>query len=236
MINKSALVRRYRDAYGIARGTNTIGKIVQIVGLVFALGVGGISALVGLSLGGISGEAIGALLMAALGGVVGIIPGAFISLIGVLLSANGQMLLATLDGTVASSPFLDDADKVGMMHLQAAYPQASSSPTFTPPPLPAQNPVTRDNAIEPSWATTTNSKTPSDEEVTQNVTEACITSFGIEENQMRSSFDRLRIPPGNVQDLLDSIDERFGYYIPPIDRDTIRCPADIIAIILKTKS
>lgn len=237
MINKLALVRRYRDAYNVARVTDSIGKIVQIVGLVLAVGVGGISTLVGMSVGGVSGEVVGALLLAILGGIVGIIPGALISLIGVLLSANGQMLLATLDGTVCSSPFLDEADKVGMMHLQTQSLQPPSSPTYsTTISGGGKNPIIQDVPIVSSNEPSTYPRPPLDEIVAQNITEACKTLLGIREDQMHSDFWEHGITPGSVLDLLDSIDERFGYYIPTTERDALRCPADIIAVILDSRS
>lgn len=96
----TALMKRYRDAYLVARATGTIGKVIKGIGiLVIAMGL--IRA--GQSTNSISLfiASVGALLYCA----------------GVLVAAQGQILLASLDSAVNSSPFLTNEDKAKAMSL-----------------------------------------------------------------------------------------------------------------------
>lgn len=236
MIDKAALICRYSNAYGVATITNGIGKVVQIAGLIFGVVTGGLSALIGVSLGGMLGNAF-ALFIGALGGVIGILPGAFISLLGVLLSAHGQMLLATLDSTVSLSPFLDDSEKAKIMHLQTQQqiPSPYTPAQTNPPPLDTLSQGVRLSDNEQSVAQGKILGNPSNEDVTRIITAACMVSLGIKEFQMESSFQDLRIPQGKIFTLLDDIDAQHGFYLPPIDREGIKCAADVVKCILKSK-
>jgi hypothetical protein len=51
------------------------------------------------------------------GGVVGVFVGGILVLLGVLISAHAQMLLAQADAAVHTSPFLDYAEKANAMSL-----------------------------------------------------------------------------------------------------------------------
>jgi hypothetical protein len=73
----------------------------------------------------------------------------------------------------------------------------------------------------------------SQEEARGVIRKACMTSLGIKDTQMESLFSDLRVPPGDISDLLDDIEARYGFLIPPIDRDGLRCAADIERYILK---
>ena len=96
----TALMKRYRDAYLVARATATIGKVIKGIGiLVIAMGL--INA-------GQSASAIG--LFVAL-------VGALLYCAGVLVAAQGQILLASLDTAVNSSPFLTNEEKAKAMSL-----------------------------------------------------------------------------------------------------------------------
>ncbi|MEK6304553.1 MAG: hypothetical protein AABO41_28025 [Acidobacteriota bacterium] len=96
----TALMTRYRDAYLVARATATIGKVIKGIGiLVVALGLGS----AGQYLGGIG------LLVALVGGLL--------YCAGVLVGAQGQVLLASLDTAVNSSPFLTNEDRARAMSL-----------------------------------------------------------------------------------------------------------------------
>ena len=93
-------MKRYRDAYLVARATATIGKVIKGIGiLVIAMGL--INA-------GQSASAIG--LFVAL-------VGALLYCAGVLVAAQGQILLASLDTAVNSSPFLTNEEKAKAMSL-----------------------------------------------------------------------------------------------------------------------
>jgi len=76
--------------------------------------LGGIIFLVALALAGSLGLVLGGLGLAiAVGVAIGILA------VGTLVSAQGQLLLATLDGTVNTSPFLTDEEKRDIMRIPA---------------------------------------------------------------------------------------------------------------------
>ena len=101
---------RYLDAYRVARTTIFAGGVIKIMGVV----LGGIIFLVALALAGSLGLVLGGLGLAiAVGVAIGILA------VGTLVSAQGQLLLATLDGTVNTSPFLTDEEKRDIMRIPA---------------------------------------------------------------------------------------------------------------------
>jgi hypothetical protein len=106
--NKAAT--RYRDAYLVANMTDGFGKVVQGIGIL-------IGALVVLAsfVFGLNVEYPLAVCF------VGVIAGAMIAIplyvLGILVTANAQMLKASLDSAVHSSPFLSDAQKAQVMAL-----------------------------------------------------------------------------------------------------------------------
>ena len=104
--------RRYKEGYTIARLTGLIGILVQLGAVVLAV------ALIG---GGIYGASqmsqspgtppqmsIG---VAIAGALLGVIFGGLFFLLGILISAQGQLILATLDTAVNSTPSLSDEEK-----------------------------------------------------------------------------------------------------------------------------
>lgn len=112
----TALMKRYRDAYLVARATGTIGKVIKGIGiLVAALGV----YVVGQSASRASGMIV--LLPAFVG--------ALLYCVGVLIAAQGQILLATLDTAVNSSPFLtnEEGQSNVLVSKILAYPICSVS-------------------------------------------------------------------------------------------------------------
>ncbi len=116
-VNDNQVVRRYQDSYIVARTANTFGNIAKIAGFVCA----GVIAFIGLLLTFItvssfrdSGVAFVVFLIAlTLGAVIGSIFYVF----GLLLSALGQNLMATLDTAVHGSPFMNDEQKAQAMNL-----------------------------------------------------------------------------------------------------------------------
>ena len=54
---------------------------------------------------------------AAAGMIAAVIVGGLFCVFGVLISAHAQMLKATIDSAVHTSPFLSDAQRVEMMNL-----------------------------------------------------------------------------------------------------------------------
>ena len=117
----AAPITRYTDAYRIAKVLVRLGATLKILAIGLGGGIAGVSALIVLvSLAGISRSpaAIAGLGLGAVGFFVGILIGVLIFLFGVLLSAQGQLLRATLDTAVNSSPFLSDAEKSQVMWLR----------------------------------------------------------------------------------------------------------------------
>ena len=102
---------RYRDAYRVARVTILIGNIIKGVALItFIIGL-----LVSLSLSsGMEGLA-STFRLAGFG--FSFVSGFILFAIGVLISAMGQVLLASLDGAVNTSPFVDREEKAKILHL-----------------------------------------------------------------------------------------------------------------------
>jgi len=102
------LKKRYSDAYLVSKVTVSFGNLIKIVGVLVA-GV----------------IIVGALFMASQGAGVFVVGGIVVAglsgllfyLLGVLVAANGQVLQATLDSAVNSSPFLTDADRAEIMSL-----------------------------------------------------------------------------------------------------------------------
>lgn len=103
------LKKRYQDAYRIAKTIVGFGSLIKRVA--YALGV--LAFLVGLRALARSNpvsQVVGAALFALL--VTG-----FFYIIAVLVSARGQILQATLDTAIHSSPFLQNRDRAEIMSL-----------------------------------------------------------------------------------------------------------------------
>lgn len=106
------LVARYRDAYSIAKGVVAQGETVKAIGLAVGIAIAVIFLLAGFKVGG------GAILGGILGGALfGGLFWATIHSIGVGICAAGQMLLATLDTAVNTSPHLADGQRLEAMRL-----------------------------------------------------------------------------------------------------------------------
>jgi hypothetical protein len=101
----TALMKRYRDDYLVAKATATIGKVIKGIGIL--VGVLGLAVV-------LQSRSTGAGLVTLL---VPAFVGALPYCVGVLVAAQGQILLATLDTAVNSSPFLTNEDKAKVMSL-----------------------------------------------------------------------------------------------------------------------
>lgn len=117
----SALAGRYRDAYLVAKVTVGLGSTIKVVGFV----LGGLIFLSGLLFAFLavakSGDrdlSSGVFIVALfVGTFYGFIVGFVFYFIGVIVSGQGQVLLATLDNTVGNSPFLEGEQKAAIMSL-----------------------------------------------------------------------------------------------------------------------
>src|SRR5688572_27206456 len=98
---QQAIIRRYADGYRVARATEALANAIKIVGVVLgvttALGVMTMLETAAGFLGGL-----------VFGGAVGV--GVFC--VGVIAAAHGQVLKATLDSAINSSPFLTNDDRI----------------------------------------------------------------------------------------------------------------------------
>lgn len=102
---RTAATQRYRDAYRVAAATVTIGQALKVVAICLAgLCVIGAVAGVSQSLANLSSFNGGPVLMGLIAAVAVGVP--FYAL-GILVSAVGQILKATLDTAVHTSPFID---------------------------------------------------------------------------------------------------------------------------------
>jgi len=105
------LMTRYRDAYWTARAINGTGQTIKVLGIALAVAL----ALAGWAAAGKLGAAVG---FAAL--VLGAVVGMPIYALGVIVAAQGQILKATLDTAVNSSPLLSKEEIRGIMSLDAS--------------------------------------------------------------------------------------------------------------------
>ena len=127
-LGEDALLRRYEDAYRIARAQIRMGTIVKFLSYLIGAGAVACGGLILLtSMGGLENQlaaranfnaAAGAAVLGLLGFVfatfctlVGLAAACILFVFGTLLSAQGQTLEAQLDCAVYASPFLTDNQK-----------------------------------------------------------------------------------------------------------------------------
>lgn len=129
-VEVQSLKRRYGDAYIVARVTVTVGKLFKGIGIVIASLVIIGAAIAGIKLGYDASNApyplhgdpgMAALLGLAcfLGGIIAAaLTGGVLYLLGILISAQGQILKASLDEAVNTSPFLTNEHRAEIMSLR----------------------------------------------------------------------------------------------------------------------
>jgi hypothetical protein len=119
---QSAISHRYRDAYAVSSTIVGFGDLIKVLGCLF----GGLIALGGLLMmtqGGLGfATEVGAVVW---GGVTATL----IYLFGIVVAAQGQILRATLDTAVNTSPFLDNPSRAEIMTVPLG--NAASAPTET---------------------------------------------------------------------------------------------------------
>ncbi|HRH98829.1 MAG TPA: GYF domain-containing protein, partial [Prosthecobacter sp.] len=106
------VIKRYWDAYLTARAVTGFGGIIKTFGVIFGM----LIAVAGLIVA-VNGRGFDPIEVA-----IGALVGAFFIAVpfyalGVLVSAQGQVLKASLDTAVNSSPFLTDQDRIQVMSL-----------------------------------------------------------------------------------------------------------------------
>lgn len=111
------VIKRYQDAYLVARATNGIGSAVKTIGII--LGV--IIALAGIAIG------LNSKLVFIIGGLIlGAVVAIPLFVLGVFVAAHGQVLKATLDEAVHTSPFLTDDERATTMSLSSEHENEES--------------------------------------------------------------------------------------------------------------
>jgi len=96
------LTKRYQNAYLVANTTNAIGSFIKGIGILLGVIIC-VAAFVG-------GSKIGTV-VGVVGVIGGIVVGCFIAMFGVLICALGQVLRATLDVAVNTSPLLSTSER-----------------------------------------------------------------------------------------------------------------------------
>jgi hypothetical protein len=107
----AAIMHRYGDAYLYARATVGIGNLIKGVGIASAILLFIVLFIAGAA--SKSNPVISLIVGAILGGIVG----GFFYIWGILVSAVGQILKASLDGSVNTSPFLTNEHRAKIMSL-----------------------------------------------------------------------------------------------------------------------
>lgn len=116
--NRTPATARYVDAYRVARATIAVGRAIKMAGVVLGLLV-----FLAIATTSNSDSGFGPLpnALRLLGVVSGVLAGGWIWLVlwilGVIVTAQGEILQATLDGAVHTSPFLTLREKAGSMGL-----------------------------------------------------------------------------------------------------------------------
>jgi hypothetical protein len=120
----TALTKRYKDAYLVARSTNGFGILIKIIAII----CGALLVVVGAVLfnDGRGTEALGVAAIA-----IGVVVGVLFYLLGILVSAQGQILKASLDAAVNTSPFLTNTERATIMSLPRV--NANEVPTSPAP-------------------------------------------------------------------------------------------------------
>ena len=110
---RSPVLTKYRDAYRVGATLVTLGTSIKILGAILAaiIFLGALSSGSG-SFGG-GGVVVG-------GVFVAVIVGVLFWVCGVVVAAQGQILQATLDNAVATSPFLNNQERARAMGLSAS--------------------------------------------------------------------------------------------------------------------
>ena len=107
------LTKRYTHAYLVSRATVGFAELIKFIGTLLAILI-----LIGTII--ISGEARGeaAVLLFISGTVCATFTGLLLYFLGILISVQGQILMASLDYAVNSSPFLNNDQRAKIMLLQ----------------------------------------------------------------------------------------------------------------------
>lgn len=110
----SAIIKRYKDAYLYARWVDGIGRFIKAIGIILAI----LLILAMLFVGNYTGYNLVVSLLAGI--ILGVLIGVPFYIGGILVSAGAQILKASLDSAVNSSPFLTNEHRAKIMSLPNA--------------------------------------------------------------------------------------------------------------------
>jgi hypothetical protein len=113
----TAFVQRYADLYRAARVMTGLGETVKVVGLVSAGVVFMVWFLMAVAAAQGFGGGLAFFMCLIIGVAFGALVGGVFFLLGVLISAQGQLLMSHADSAVHSSPFLSDQQRAAAMSL-----------------------------------------------------------------------------------------------------------------------
>jgi hypothetical protein len=128
------LVNRYKDGYRVAGVIVGVGGFVKILGIVLGLMGGFMVFAISYTFLRFNSdsELAGLTLAAVIGGMFWLVP----YVLGTLVSAHGQILKASLDGAVNTSPFLNNSQRAEIMSLvrepDSYYPTMPQMPPLPP--------------------------------------------------------------------------------------------------------
>jgi hypothetical protein len=113
----TAFVQRYADLYRAAKVMTGLGDTVKVVGLVSAGVIFMVWFLMAVAAAQGFGGALAFFMCLIIGAAFGALIGGVFFLLGVLISAQGQLLMSHADSAVHSSPFLSDQQRAAAMSL-----------------------------------------------------------------------------------------------------------------------
>ena len=123
----SAFVRRYEDLYRAANVMTGLGNTVKVVGIVLASVILFFWFIVAIAMASSWLGAIAFFLSLVIGVAFGALVGGLFFLLGVLISAQGQLLMSHADSAVHTSPFLSYQQRATAMSLPFTAPATAAA-------------------------------------------------------------------------------------------------------------
>ena len=140
------LKRRYKDAYNVSSSTILVGTILKGLGILVGIGL---SILV-IYASDQSARQFGPS-FAFPGVIFALINGLIIYIMGILISAQGQMLMAVLDTAVNTSPYLTQTDQEEIVESFASPPEYIPYSSTTVEPVVRRSPPPQTEEPQPTY-------------------------------------------------------------------------------------
>jgi len=135
--SRSPFVKRYLDLYRASRLLVALGTTVKTIGIVAAIIIFLFWFIVGIAAASetssspfaaqSSAGAVSFFVSTIIGVIFGALVGGLFFLLGVLISAQGQLLMAHADSAVHTSPFLSDEERAAAMSLPYTAPTTAGT-------------------------------------------------------------------------------------------------------------